>query len=628
MRCATENQGASNQELVNQRMASQSRTTGRPSQGAAGRTSGRTRKSRTGGERADDSAAGGRGRLRSLIGWLWGREMFGQGREAVAGRRSRLHDVRPGGTRALALERCEAREVFAADLEWFSAWQNPTVSADVVPDGIVTPADLLRVANALATGGEHALPDSPFDRWGAESGEPTQFEYLDVTGDGWLTNADFDAALEVLEAWNAAIPTTISYAGELPEFSSSGVVGFDDDVVGAELLEVQAFEIPRFGALTDDFVSTAAGSMTEPSAVETSETSNEATVSSPLSLDGVPTGVNPGGGPGEMLSISLTGTGAAPGGVFGLEGAPSGGAGIEIADGPPTAGGAAGDAAANELRCVAVPAVAGPVPSFILDSNGAVRAMTWRPAWTAIGDAANVGLYIDDFDSPYISPATRYTYTDDNNKIAPKVVDVGFQDDTHFAWLEAVGYRSYYVATHLAMLANTTPVPEALEWSESVSITTGTSITNTVSIQIGAEFGAELEGIAAKVQAVTSGSITVNEHLESTESRTIKVMENVPACSVVGLYKLTLVTEVQWDYAMMYDTVLGPMYGFEREMGRFVATSKFDAGHRAMFASGRVVKANGDPVPVAPGPVVPAPVVSNPVASAPMVPADRPLDTI
>ncbi len=201
-------------------------------------------------------------------------------------------------------------------------------------------------------------------------------------------------------------------------------------------------------------------------------------------------------------------------------------------------------------------------------------------------DLAHQGLVVDDFDSPYISPSSWQNYNDDNNMIAPRFVDTGFVDDSHFAWIEIVGYRSYYVGTLIENFANVTTVTDSFDYEKSITVTIGSTITNTVTVQVGVEMGAELDGIGAKLQSLTGGSLAISNQLQTTTSEVLKTHVTVPDCSTVGLYKMIRVVELQVDYAFMEDTVLGVMYGYERETGRSIIRSLTDAGHRTEIAQG------------------------------------------
>ncbi len=143
-----------------------------------------------GGEGARDRAPPRR-RLRAFVARLFGTEFLGLRLERPGRKRS--------SPRRMVLERCEAREVFDVDTYWQSGWQNPDVPADVVPDGVVAPADLLRIANDLAQHGEHPLERFDECGGGEQNWAVGAIEYLDVTGDRWVTRHDFDAVLDVLE---------------------------------------------------------------------------------------------------------------------------------------------------------------------------------------------------------------------------------------------------------------------------------------------------------------------------------------------------------------------------------------------------------------------------------------------
>jgi len=420
----------------------------------------------------------------------------------------------------MLLERCEAREVFAGDLAsdiyWQSAWQNPAVPADVVPDGIVSPADLLRIANDLAENGEHALIGEALAWEDGPEGESAEFEFLDATGDGWVTRADFEAVLDVLER-------------------------LSDDATGLPLEDISARDGTQAPA-------------------RLAATSVDITDSLP-----------------DSLSISTTPPSGLPG-----EGLPNGGPAIDNNAGDE-------NTAAVTMVCINVPVLAGPIPTMVVDNSGVVHRGNWRPAWTPLDDLAHQGIVIDDFDSPYIAPGNWQAYNDDENKVAPKFIDVSFVDDSHFAWLEIVGYRSYFVGTSVENVANLTPVANGFHWQETVSVTNGTTITNTVTAQVGFEMGAELEGIGTKLQGLTSGSISISNQALTTTTIQMTIDETIPACSVVGLYAMTRVVELQVDYAFMDDTVLGPMYGYMREMGRGIVRTVTAAGHRTEIASGTLV---------------------------------------
>jgi hypothetical protein len=221
-----------------------------------------------------------------------------------------------------------------------------------------------------------------------------------------------------------------------------------------------------------------------------------------------------------------------------------------------------------------------------VDSN--VHVGSWRPAWTTLDDLANEGLIIDDFNSPYVAIGNVGAYTDDNSKVAPNFVDAPFVDDSHFAWLEIVGYRTYYVGTLVTQFANSTPIAQNTTWEQTVSYTVGSTVTNTITAQVGAELGAELEGVGSKLQGMTAAGLSISTQQQSTIQEHFTENIEVPACSVVGLYAMTKVVEVQVDYAYMDDTVLGPMYGYTREMGRGVIRSTTNQGYRAMQRSGTI----------------------------------------
>jgi len=86
-------------------------------------------------------------------------------------------------------ERLEQRQLLAGDMA--ASWQNAANPMDVNDDGNVTPLDSLLIANQLIQNGAHSLDPS------ADADLPMM--YVDVDGDGALTEQDFDALVTYLD---------------------------------------------------------------------------------------------------------------------------------------------------------------------------------------------------------------------------------------------------------------------------------------------------------------------------------------------------------------------------------------------------------------------------------------------
>lgn len=457
---------------------------------------------------AAECAPSARGTHRRGRGWRsLARAWFGMGvcRAARGG----------GRRRGLGMEPCESRRVFAVD--W--PWQNPDVRWDIVPDGVVSPTDLLRLANELTAGGERPLVGEP--SWLAGEGAAAEEQarslgYLDATGDGWLTGADFDAVLATLEFLAAE--------------GGDGAAEMEGEELPLPLAAGDAGELGGAAAGVAALVGGTAGDGLELLAIDKEAPFDD--------------------GFGEVL------------------------VGVEV----------------PMWECRRVPASAAPIPTLIMDNQLGVHAGNWRPAWHSLNDLEQEGLIIDDYDSPYAAWGSRFNYTDDNRMVVPRTADYPVVDDSHFAWLEVVGFRSYYVGTLLENKANLVPEETQYEWTQTVTVVSGTTVTSAITTSVGVELGGQFDAIGTKLQASTEGSLTVSTETQRSETVTMRDIERVPPCSTVGLYKMSRVVEVLVDYVYMTDTVTGLAYGFDREFGRATIRSETPAGHRAWLARGEMVR--------------------------------------
>ncbi len=115
--------------------------------------------------------------------------------DKVAGRlgfRRAKRPLQPRRTyrRRLSSERLEDRQLLAADIAITgSPWQNADSARDVNNDGHVTPLDAFVLVYDLTNNGPRTLPTSP-----APPDEP----YLDVDGDGALSEADLNLVIDYL----------------------------------------------------------------------------------------------------------------------------------------------------------------------------------------------------------------------------------------------------------------------------------------------------------------------------------------------------------------------------------------------------------------------------------------------
>jgi hypothetical protein len=214
--------------------------------------------------------------------------------------------------------------------------------------------------------------------------------------------------------------------------------------------------------------------------------------------------------------------------------------------------------------------------------SGAERDSTWRPDWITFDDIGNEKVVIDDYDSPYIGADVTF-HNDDNNAVAPKVIDVPlpFVDDSHLAWLEVVAVRTYEVALEEKADSNATCLTVTYGFNEQFQVTEGLQYSEAVNVQVSEKISGKVADIGVEVGAAGGITVTLSSTLSTTHSQTDTLSTALPPCYGISIYKVYKVHEVQVDYVFMNDTVLGGMYGFWPESGRATLTSTDYVGLRA-----------------------------------------------
>lgn len=233
-----------------------------------------------------------------------------------------------------------------------------------------------------------------------------------------------------------------------------------------------------------------------------------------------------------------------------------------------------------ETTCGVLPATAGPATfSKYQDATG--RWIVGTPAFTPLDDAQNEGLLVGQERNNLSLLVNGRPFDESNDVMAPVHADNWFLDDTYYAWLEVVAVRTYtrYDLIAGATLSNATtePLSQTLTLSQTKTSgwTVGAGLTSTTAHEVVGNTGA----ISAKASNALQKQINVATSVQTSQSVTKATSITAPPCSVVSLYQMYDVVEVQIDYVQWVDSALGWAGGFTPVRGTFLATSLVDLGH-------------------------------------------------
>lgn len=226
-------------------------------------------------------------------------------------------------------------------------------------------------------------------------------------------------------------------------------------------------------------------------------------------------------------------------------------------------------------QCTLLPPTAGP-PVFT-QYMGLNNQMTpGMPAYVWLNDQINEGLLIGQELEGLSMSINGEHYDESSGLVLPLYRDVPFFDNTYYAWFEIVGVRTYkqYELVAGASVANPTTVPVTTVVNATISERTGWSVGGT----IGGSGSREVVGNAVVAQGklgrALNGSVNLAADAEQTTTKGVSTTLTVPPCSVVSLYQVYDVVELQVDYIRYRDDGFGIVNGYTIERGRLTATSR------------------------------------------------------
>jgi hypothetical protein len=236
--------------------------------------------------------------------------------------------------------------------------------------------------------------------------------------------------------------------------------------------------------------------------------------------------------------------------------------------------------------CTGLPAFAGPdvyttnASSTTIYSNG-------YPAFRQLNDQNNEGLIVGLNMDQQSRQINQRPFNEANDRPTAAIPDSIFFDDSHYAWVEIVSYRTYnkYYRVPGATLSNATPNPATLRMS--ISRTTSNTWTQGGSLggSLGRELTANAEAIEGRLSNSLQASVSVSRSENESTTYARELGYTVSPCDVLSLYEGYMFVELQVDYILMDDTIFGDVDGFEVKRGTAYVTSQYYTGIHGLAAS-------------------------------------------